>query len=176
MCLKIIRKGLVLLHIVVTNWVKSLDLNKLLQMAFPLIMLFITVIIHLWFNLTNTGIFKWSCNLPYCQYVPKKCTFSYSLKYVDGYFYISAKAYFHKTNKNFIRIASYFNYDHHPASSYYTSIYYDSSSSLFYVAGLQNQGVSIFDTNSNLHLEVLLHIPHWGILMVIYMPVMETLL
>ena len=77
-------------------------------------------------------------------------SYSFNLKYVNGYFYISAKAYFHKTNKNFIRIASYFNYDHHPASSYYTSIYYDSSSSLFYVAGLQNQGVSIFDTNSNL--------------------------
>ena len=68
---------------------------------------------------------------------------NYNLKYVNGYFYISAGAYFYKTDMNFNRIASYYKYNFN-----YKSIYYDSSSSLFYVAG-SSQSVSIYDTNCN---------------------------
>ena len=67
---------------------------------------------------------------------------SHSLKYANGYFYVSGD-YFYKTDKNFNRVASYY------SSIYgYKAIYYDSSSSLFYVAG-DYRGVAIFDTNCN---------------------------
>ena len=67
---------------------------------------------------------------------------SHSLKYANGYFYVSGD-YFYKTDKNFNRVASYY------SSIYgYKAIYYDTSSSLFYVTG-DFRGISIFDTNCN---------------------------
>ena len=69
---------------------------------------------------------------------------SFNLKYMNGYFYISANNFFYKTDINFNNTASYYN-------SYvaYRSIYYDSIYSLFYVATLYAPGVSIFDINCN---------------------------
>ena len=68
--------------------------------------------------------------------------YSHTLKYVDGYFYISAYQYFYKTGISFNMIASYYN----NSIVFYRSIYFDSSSSLFYVTG---GGISVFDTNCN---------------------------
>ena len=69
--------------------------------------------------------------------------YSWNLKYVNQYFYVSANYYFYKTDINFSLFASFYN-----PSFTYTSFYYDSSYSLFYVAG-DTRGVSIFDTNCN---------------------------
>ena len=69
---------------------------------------------------------------------------SWNLRYVNGYFYIAANKRFYKTDTNFTTNASYNN-----SNAFYRSIYYDSSSRLFYVAGNSSQGISIFDTNCN---------------------------
>ena len=76
--------------------------------------------------------------------------YSYSLKHVNGYFYITAQYTIYKTDINFNTIISY----NHNGRFYYYSIYYDSSSTLFYVTG--GGGVSIFDTNCNFqrHMEI----------------------
>jgi hypothetical protein len=68
---------------------------------------------------------------------------SFSLKFINGYFYFSANYYFYKTDINFNLNASYNN-----PNAYYRSIYYDSSSGLFYVC-TGNYPLSVFDTNSN---------------------------
>ena len=72
---------------------------------------------------------------------------SFSLKFINGYFYFSANYYFYKTDINFNLNASYNN-----PNAYYRSIYYDSSSSLFYVctgSTIHSYPLSVFDTNSN---------------------------
>ena len=65
---------------------------------------------------------------------------SWSIKYVNGYFYIPAGKYLNKTDRNFNIIASY------NSDANFRSIYYDSSSALFYVTG-DTRGVSVFDTS-----------------------------
>ena len=52
-------------------------------------------------------------------------TNSFALVYLSGFFYITSDSYFYKTDSNFALISSY--------SVYSRGIYYDSSSSLFYV-------------------------------------------
>jgi hypothetical protein len=71
---------------------------------------------------------------------------SYTMKYISGYFYITSDTIFYKTDMNFVVQASSTN----PGYDVYRQIYYDSSSSKFYVGTFQSKCISIFDSNCSL--------------------------
>ena len=80
----------------------------------------------------------------YVKYNQLPYTYIRNIKYVNGSFYISALSYFLKTDMNFTVINYYYR-----NMVYHESIYYDSSSSLIYVAtyGGISSIVVILDTN-----------------------------
>jgi hypothetical protein len=71
---------------------------------------------------------------------------SYTMKYIGGYFYITSDTIFYKTDMNFVVLASSTN----PEYDVYRQIYYDSSSSKFYVGTYHSKYISIFDTSCSL--------------------------
>ena len=92
----------------------------------------------------NQRVIQFDKNWNYRKYDGLPYNLNRNLKYLNEYFFFSADQNFYKTDANFYLIASYYNSD-----TNYRSIYFDSSSSLFYVSGDYVNGVSIFDKNCN---------------------------
>jgi hypothetical protein len=68
--------------------------------------------------------------------------YSYDLKCVNGYFYITSNSYFYKTDLSFTVVCKYLH-----TNAMYRQMYYDSTSSLFYTAPVYLQVIQVFDTN-----------------------------
>ena len=85
--------------------------------------------------------------------------YSYSLKYVNGYFYFTANDYFYKTDMNFKVNSTY-----QPGSFVgYRQMYFDSTTSLFWVAPFKIQSLQIFDTNCRLNNSISLGLNPYGL-------------
>ena len=69
---------------------------------------------------------------------------SFALVYVNDYFYIASDLYFYKTDTNFTLVASY------NSGSTYRGLYYDSSTSLFYVCRTTSYQIHVFTTSLSL--------------------------
>lgn len=84
-------------------------------------------------------------NWTYHSYHTLPYKFSYTAKYIGGYFYFSSLSYFYKTNINFFEINS-----HIRTGAEYRQFVYDPSSSRFYVASFSSKLIDIFDTSCSL--------------------------
>ena len=71
---------------------------------------------------------------------------TYTTKYVNGYFYFTADSYFYKTDMTFKTASNYYR----SSNVFYRQMYYDSTSSKFYVAPCGLQVIQVFDTNCSL--------------------------
>ena len=65
---------------------------------------------------------------------------TFTLKYVEGYFYFSSNSYFYKTDSNFNLVSE------HNSNVIYRGIYYHSTE-LFFVAASGTQEIHVFDKN-----------------------------
>ena len=79
-----------------------------------------------------------------CSSLPFAAT--YTAKYVNGYFYFTADSYFYKTDVTFKVALNYYS----KPNAIYRQMYYDSSSSKFYVAPNMLQLIQVFDNNCTL--------------------------
>ena len=81
----------------------------------------------------------------YLYYQNLPFSYTYTTKYVGGYFYFSSNDYFYKTYSNFALLSSYKN-----AGAAYRQFFYDSVSSKFYVAPFNFPRIDVFDTSCTL--------------------------
>ena len=91
---------------------------------------------------TLSRIVTFNQNWVYQGYQSLPYRYSYTTKYVDGYFYFSSNDYFYKTKANFDVVNYYQN-----VAATYRQFAYDPSKSKFYVASYGLSRIDAFDTS-----------------------------
>jgi hypothetical protein len=94
-------------------------------------------------DIITSRVVKFDSNWNYQAYRDLPHPRSYTLKYINGYFYFSADNYFYKTSTSFDLINS----DNYQNANY-RQFAYDSSNALFYVAAGGLSQLNVYNTNA----------------------------
>ena len=93
----------------------------------------------------TTRVITYKQDWTYVSYKSMPYQYSYDLKYVNGFFFVTSDNYFYKTDSNFNSVAAYGYWQ-----ALYRQLYYDSTTSLIYTAPFALTQLHVFTTSCTL--------------------------